>query len=57
LLAASWDKHVHLYDVKGEDGQGTLLRKFEHRAPVLDVCFGGSDDEAFSAGMDWQVLR
>jgi len=48
---------VHLYDIKGEDGQGELVRSFEHRAPVLDVCFGEDADEAFSAGMDWQVLR
>lgn len=33
------------------------MRTFEHRAPVMDVCFGADDDEAFSAGLDWQVLR
>lgn len=36
---------------------GTLLKKFEHRAPVLDVCFGADDNEVFSAGMDWDVKR
>lgn len=33
------------------------MNKFEHRAPVIDTCFGASDDEAFTAGMDWQVKR
>lgn len=30
---------------------------FEHRAPVLDVCFGEGEEEAFSAGLDWDVRR
>lgn len=30
---------------------------YEHRAPVLDVCFGSDENEAFTAGMDWQVKR
>ncbi|KAI8628308.1 WD40-repeat-containing domain protein [Xylariaceae sp. FL1651] len=61
LLVSSWDKNVYLYDVEGEAAaegqQGSLIRAIEHRAPVMDVCFGASDDEAFSAGMDWQVLK
>ncbi|OTB12721.1 hypothetical protein K445DRAFT_181058 [Daldinia sp. EC12] len=62
LLASSWDKNIYLYDTLqnsgGEEGShGTLLRTFEHRAPVLDVCFGKDGSEAFSAGMDWQVRR
>ncbi|KAI1470355.1 mitotic checkpoint protein BUB3 [Daldinia caldariorum] len=60
LLASSWDKNVYLYDTlrNSEEGaHGTLLRTFEHRAPVLDVCFGRDGNEAFSAGMDWQVRR
>ncbi|KAH9891477.1 WD40-repeat-containing domain protein [Xylariomycetidae sp. FL2044] len=60
LLVSSWDKNVYLYDTAPEsDGgaHGTLIQTFEHRAPVLDVCFGASDNEAFSAGMDWQVRR
>jgi cell cycle arrest protein BUB3 len=32
-----------------------LLQTFEHRAPVLDVCFGASDEEFYSAGLDWDV--
>ncbi|KAK6085596.1 WD domain-containing protein [Seiridium cupressi] len=59
LLASSWDKNVYLYDTHtdSEGGHGTLLQSFEHRAPVMDVCFGADDDEAFSAGMDWTVRR
>ncbi|RYC58673.1 hypothetical protein CHU98_g7538 [Xylaria longipes] len=62
LLVSSWDKNVYLYDTQaaaaeGDAQQGSLIRAFEHRAPVLDVCFGANDDEAFSAGMDWQVSR
>ncbi|KAI2621264.1 mitotic checkpoint protein BUB3 [Hypoxylon sp. NC1633] len=60
LLAASWDKNVYLYETLGnsDDGShGSLLRTFEHRAPVMDVCFGADGNEAFSAGLDWQVRR
>ncbi|RYP26466.1 hypothetical protein DL767_008028 [Monosporascus sp. MG133] len=57
LLVSSWDKNVYLYDTQGEGegGHGSLIRTFEHRAPVMDVCFGANDNEAFSAGLDWQV--
>lgn len=48
---------MYLYDGITGDGQGQLVRKFEHRAPVLDVCFGADDNEAFSAGADWQVKK
>ncbi|KIN00479.1 hypothetical protein OIDMADRAFT_200024 [Oidiodendron maius Zn] len=57
LLVSSWDKHVYLYETHGEEAGGKLIEKYEHRAPVLDVCFGVDDNEAFSAGMDWQVKR
>lgn len=63
IIASSWDRNVYLYSIDGsgersEDGvQGSLIRTYEHRAPVMGVCFGASDDEAFSAGMDWQVSR
>lgn len=56
LLVSSWDKNVYLYDTHAEPG-GTLLRKYEHRSPVLDVCFGRDDNEAFSCGLDWEVRR
>lgn len=55
LLASSWDKNVYLYEV-GEES-ASLVRSFPHRAPVLDVCFGATADEAYTAGMDWQVTR
>ncbi|TKA69255.1 hypothetical protein B0A49_03079 [Cryomyces minteri] len=56
LLVSSWDKCVYLYDTHEEEG-GRLIRKFEDRAPVLDVCFGKDDNEAFTAGLDWDVKR
>ena len=55
LLVASWDKNVYLYDVSSSGG--TLLRKFEHRAPVLDVCFGESDEDAYTTGLDEDVRQ
>ena len=55
LLVASWDKNVYLYDTT--QSGGTLLRKFEHRAPVLNVCFGDSDEDVYTTGLDWDVRR
>jgi cell cycle arrest protein BUB3 len=46
-----------LYDTQDQEAGGKLIEKYEHRAPVLDVCFGADDNEAFTAGMDWQVKR
>ncbi|PBP28154.1 mitotic checkpoint protein-like protein BUB3 [Diplocarpon rosae] len=57
LLVSSWDKNVYLYDTQDQEAGGKLIEKYEHRAPVLNVCFGADDNEAFSAGMDWQVKR
>jgi cell cycle arrest protein BUB3 len=57
LLVASWDKHVYLYDTSDQEAGGKLIEKYEHRAPVLDVCFGANDNEAFTAGADWQVKK
>ncbi|KKA29639.1 hypothetical protein TD95_000676 [Thielaviopsis punctulata] len=60
LAASSWDRHVYVYDIAegaGNEKRGALLRKFEHRAPVLWVCFGKDETEAFSAGLDWRVMR
>ena len=60
FAAASWDKNVYLYEVS-TDGSGTnrcdLITTFDHRAPVLDVCFGASDAELYTAGLDWEVRR
>ncbi|MCJ1369029.1 hypothetical protein MMC20_000236 [Loxospora ochrophaea] len=55
LLVASWDKRVYLYDTSTAPGR--LIQSFEHRAPVLDVCFGENDQEAFTAGLDWTVQK
>ncbi|KAG5981503.1 hypothetical protein E4U55_002880 [Claviceps digitariae] len=57
LLVSSWDKNVYCYKVAGGDAQGTLTNTYEHRAPVLDVCFGANDNEAFTASIDWTVSR
>lgn len=54
LVVASWDKNVYLFDVLNG---GQVLRKYEHRAPVLDICYGDTDDVAFSCGLDWDVRR
>ena len=55
ILVASWDKNAYLYDTSQPGGR--LLKKYEHRAPVLDVCFGGNDEVAYTAGLDWNVQR
>ncbi|KAJ4300194.1 mitotic spindle checkpoint protein Bub3 [Collariella sp. IMI 366227] len=57
LLVSSWDKNVYLYEVPNGGEEATLVQTYEHRAPVLDVCFGTNDEEAFTAGMDHQVKR
>ncbi|KAL3433526.1 WD40-repeat-containing domain protein [Aspergillus tetrazonus] len=60
FVVSSWDKNVYVYDLRDENGaagEGKLLQKFEHRAPVLDVCFGATEDEIFTAGLDWDVKR
>jgi hypothetical protein len=60
LAAASWDKHVYLYEYIADSSGASECRqlaKFEHRAPVLDVCFGASDDELYTAGLDWDVRK
>ncbi|KIV93786.1 hypothetical protein PV10_04974 [Exophiala mesophila] len=56
FAASSWDKHVYLYEVT-EGKTCTLLAKYEHRAPVLDLCFGKDDNELYSACLDWDVRR
>lgn len=57
LLVSSWDKKVYSYNVASGGSEGSLTNTYEHRAPVLDVCFGANDNEAFTAGMDWTVSR
>lgn len=57
VLVSSWDKNVYCYQIGDSDGRLTLTKTIEHRAPVLDVCFGADDNEAFTAGLDWTVSR
>ncbi|KAK2810996.1 hypothetical protein FQN50_002589 [Emmonsiellopsis sp. PD_5] len=60
LLVSSWDKNVYLYDLRDENGvvgEGKLVQRFEHRAPVLDVCWGEDESEIYTAGLDWDVRR
>lgn len=56
FVVASWDKYAYLYEI-GDNKQCVLLNKFEHRAPVLDACFGKDDNEIFTACVDWDVRR
>ncbi|KAL8946652.1 MAG: hypothetical protein Q9222_006974 [Ikaeria aurantiellina] len=55
LLVSSWDKNVYLYDTTQNGGK--LLQTFPHRAPVLDVCFGDGDEDAYTCGLDWDVRQ
>jgi len=55
LLVASWDKHVYVYDTAEQGGR--LFQKIEHRAPVLDVCFGENEEIIYTAGLDWDVRK
>ena len=51
---------MYLYDLRDENGnvgEGELLQKFAHRAPVLDVCYGDNENEVYTAGLDWDVRR
>lgn len=59
FLVSSWDSNVYLYEIAtdGEERTANILKKYPHKAPVLDVCFGANDNEAFTAGMDWLVKR
>lgn len=48
---------MYLYEVANGAEEAGLVGSFEHRAPVLDVCFGADENEAFTAGVDHQVKR
>lgn len=51
---------MYLYDLRDENGnvgEAKLLQTFEHRAPVLDVCFGANENEIYTAGLDWDVRK
>lgn len=53
LLVSSWDRHLHLYEAQSDTSK--LLSRIEHRAPILDTCFGPDDKTAYTAGLDWDV--
>ncbi|GAM84477.1 hypothetical protein ANO11243_024730 [Dothideomycetidae sp. 11243] len=57
LLVSSWDRHIYLYETPSptQSNEGHLVLRVEHRAPVLDICFGEDDDIAYSAGLDQDV--
>lgn len=58
LLVSCWDKNVYYYEVDTSNtGRSTLLQCIEHKAPVLDACFGDDHTVAFSGGLDWAVHR
>lgn len=59
FVVSSWDKNVYLYEISGDDDErnAQLVQQFEHRAPVIDVCFGADDNETFTAGVDRRVTR
>lgn len=44
-----------MYDVAANDGNGQQIANFVHAAPVLETCFGETDREVYSAGLDQQV--
>lgn len=59
FLVSSWDKNVYLYNITTTEEEHTanLVQTYPHQAPVLDVCFGANDNEAYTAGMDWTVSK
>lgn len=56
FAVASWDKFAYIYEI-AEGKVCNQVAKFEHRAPVLDVCFGKDDNEIYTACLDWDVRR
>lgn len=55
LLVSSWDRNLYLYNATADGGK--LLQKYEHRAPILECCFGPDEQTAFTAGLDWDVRQ
>lgn len=47
---------MYLYDIRAPPSE-QFIRKFEHKAAVLDVCFGDDENDAYTAGLDWSVKR
>lgn len=57
LLVASWDRQVYYYKVEDSSSGNSLIQKYDNRAPILDLCFGSDENEAFLAGVDQSVSR
>ena len=60
FVVSSWDKNVYVYDLRDENGnvgEAKLLQQFEHRAPVLDVCFGATENEIYTGALDWDIRK
>lgn len=59
FLVSSWDKNVYLYNISSTDEEHTanLVQTYTQPAPILDVCFGANDNEAYTAGMDQTVSK
>ena len=51
LLVSSWDNSVRLYNT----AQNAEVHQYQHKAAVLDVCFGRSDSQCFSGSVDRSV--
>ena len=51
LLVSSWDCGVRLYNTT----QNVEVLHYQHKAAVLDVCFGRSDSQCFSGSVDRSV--
>jgi WD40 repeat protein len=56
FVVSSWDKHAYLYELS-QGKSCTQIAKFEHRAPVLDACFGSDDNVIYTACLDMTVNR
>ena len=51
LLVSSWDNSVRLYNTT----QNVQVHQYQHKAAVLDVCFGRTDSQCFSGSVDRSV--
>eukprot|EP00457_Paulinella_chromatophora_P010648 gb/GEZN01010759.1/.p1 GENE.gb/GEZN01010759.1/~~gb/GEZN01010759.1/.p1 ORF type:complete len:332 (+),score=34.32 gb/GEZN01010759.1/:95-1090(+) len=52
LLVSSWDKGVRMYDAE----KNALRHRYDHKGAVLDVCFSPDDSQAFSGGIDRNIV-
>ena len=58
ILVGSWDQYIYVYDAVDEDGAPFLrFGRFDCIAPVLDICWGKTEQEAFVVGLDQAVRK